>query len=240
MFLFGMSLYGAMFLMPLFEQVARGRTATEAGLLLAPQGLGLGIGMITIAPRANRLSARGMVAAGMLLTALGSIAYTQAGHNPSEWLLGTSLTVRGIGMAVAIIPTMTATYHGLRHDQIPRATTTSRILQQIGGSLGTAILAVILATQFSSHTGGGAGVITARGSDGGKLPGWVADAFGTTFWWPVIFTLLSVPLAFLIPVRLAGPEAGKPASAGSDAAALDAAPAPRTPAEQAPTAVVLD
>jgi EmrB/QacA subfamily drug resistance transporter len=216
MFLFGMSLYGAMFLTPLFEQVVRGRDATGAGLLLAPQGLGLGLGLILVAPRANRLSARGMVAIGLILTALGSVAYTQAGHNPSEWLLGSSLAVRGIGMALSMIPTMTATYHGLRHDQIPRATTTSRILQQIGGSIGTAVLAVVLATQIRSQAGAGGEAAAASG--GGPGTHWLATAFGTTFWLPVIFSVLSVPLAFLIPSRLAGAEGDGRAAAGPDLA----------------------
>ncbi|MDT3445164.1 DHA2 family efflux MFS transporter permease subunit [Pseudofrankia sp. BMG5.37] len=207
MFLFGMSLFGAMFLTPLFEQIARGRDATGAGLLLAPQGLGLGIGMILVAPRANRISPRVMVIFGLALTVLGSIAYTQAGRGPSEWLLGFSLAVRGVGMAVTMIPVMTATYHGLRHDQIPRATTASRILQQIGGSIGTAVLAVVLATQIRGHAGAGASIAVAGGSGDGPIPSWVADAFGTTFWLPVIFTVVSVPAAFLLPRRLAGAEA---------------------------------
>jgi EmrB/QacA subfamily drug resistance transporter len=238
MFLFGMSLYGAMFLTPLFEQVARGRSATGAGLLLAPQGLGLGIGMVFIAPRANRLSGRGQVAVGMLLTALGSVAYTQVGHNPSEWLLGTSLTVRGLGMAIAIIPAMTATYHGLRHDQIPRATTASRILQQIGGSLGTAVLAVVLATQFSSHTGAGGSAVATRGSHGGIVPGWVPDVFGNTFWLTVIFSVISVPLALLIPKRLAGPET--PAAGPDGAASEDGPPVPRSSEEQTRRIVIME
>jgi EmrB/QacA subfamily drug resistance transporter len=234
MFLFGMSLYGAMFLTPLFEQVARGRDATGAGLLLAPQGLGLGIGMLIIAPRANRLSARGLVVGGLVLTVLGSVAYAEAGHNPSEWLLGGSLAVRGVGMAITMIPVMTATYHGLRLEQIPRATTASRILQQIGGSLGTAVLAVVLADQIRRHGGAAAAGALAGTSGGhGPVPRWVAEAFGTTFWYPVIFSALSIPLAFLIPNRLAGAQGtmSKPDEATGAASDLPATPALETVGE---------
>jgi len=175
-----------------------------------------------------------MVAVGLVLTALGSVAYTQAGHNPSEWLLGTSLAVRGLGMALTMIPTMTATYHGLRHDQIPRATTTSRILQQIGGSIGTAVLAVVLATQIRSHAGGGT-VATASG--GGESPAWLATAFGTTFWLPVVLSVLSVPLAFLIPKRLGGAEGDGQAAAAAEPGAT---PAPRPSEDTAYPAVLAD
>ncbi|WP_076820418.1 DHA2 family efflux MFS transporter permease subunit [Pseudofrankia asymbiotica] len=224
MFLFGMSLYGVMFLTPLFEQVARGRDATGAGLLLAPQGLGMGLGMIVVAPRANRISPRVLVVIGLVLTVLASVAYTQVGHGPSEWLLGFSLAIRGLGMALMMIPVMTATYHGLRHDQIPRATTASRILQQIGGSIGTAVLAVVLATQIRGHAGAGASITAAGGSGDGPIPSWVADAFGTTFWLPLIFTVISVPAAFLLPRRLAGAEAATAGpSATTEAAGVGAA-----------------
>ncbi len=49
-----MSLFGAMFVMPLYYQVVRGQSALDAGLLLAPQGLGAATAM----PIAGRLTDR--------------------------------------------------------------------------------------------------------------------------------------------------------------------------------------
>ena len=37
-FIFGVSLFGAMLILPLYYQVVRGESALGAGLLLAPQG----------------------------------------------------------------------------------------------------------------------------------------------------------------------------------------------------------
>jgi MFS family permease len=49
---FGISLFGAMFVLPLYYQVVRGQSALDAGLLLAPQGLGAATAM----PIAGRLT----------------------------------------------------------------------------------------------------------------------------------------------------------------------------------------
>ncbi|WP_235948595.1 DHA2 family efflux MFS transporter permease subunit [Candidatus Frankia alpina] len=129
MFLFGLSLYGAMLLLPLYEQQVRGRSAIEAGLLFAPQGLGMMLAMILVGRVVDRTSLRLLVLAGLVLSVLGSVAYTQVGADTSEVLLGGSLVVRGMGLAAATIPVMSAAYRGLRPTDIPRATSAVRIFQ---------------------------------------------------------------------------------------------------------------
>jgi EmrB/QacA subfamily drug resistance transporter len=213
MFLFGISLFGAMFLLPLYEQQVRGRSAIDAGLLLAPQGLGMMIAMIVIGRLVDRgNNPRLFVIVGLLLSVLGSVAYTQVGEGPSEWLLGGSLAIRGAGLAAAMIPVMSAAYYGLRRDEIPRATSAVRIFQQVGGSVGTAVLAVVLSHQISAHAGG----------RGRPDPGALANAFGTTFWWTLAFTLVALPFAILLPGR----PAAAATSTGLDGPAEAGVPAP--------------
>ncbi|WP_261568319.1 DHA2 family efflux MFS transporter permease subunit [Frankia gtarii] len=203
MFLFGLSLYGAMLLLPLYEQQVRGRSAIEAGLLLAPQGLGMMLAMILVGRVVDRTSPRLLVLAGLVLNVLGSVAYTQVGADTSEVLLGGSLVVRGMGLAAATIPVMSAAYHGLRPTDIPRATSAVRIFQQIGGSLGTAVLAVVLAHQLRGATT--AGGVVDRGVQ--------AHAYAVSFWWTLGFSLLAIPLALLLPGR---PAMGVPPPAPRD------------------------
>jgi hypothetical protein len=59
-----------------------------------------------------------------------------------------------------------------------------RVFQQLGGSLGIAILAVALERQATAH-----------GSDAAGL----ATAYGNTFWWALGFTVLALIPTLLLP-----------------------------------------
>jgi hypothetical protein len=90
--------------------------------------------------------------------------------------------VRGIGTGVVFIPLMAVAFIGLEHEEVPHASVVTRISQQVGGSLGVALLAVILAS-----------AATAAGS--------LAVGFEVAFWWTVGFSALAVVVAFVLPGR---------------------------------------
>jgi MFS family permease len=135
----------------------------------------------------DRVGARPIVLVGVALTAAGTVAYTQVGVHTNEVLLGLSLVLRGAGLGAVTIPIMAAAYLGLRRDQIPHASSVIRIMQQIGGAFGTAILAMILSTQIKTHHAAG---ISGQ-----------ATAFGTAFWWSLGFTVIAVIPALALPRR---------------------------------------
>ncbi|WP_410784852.1 DHA2 family efflux MFS transporter permease subunit [Kribbella sp. C-35] len=144
-FIFGGSLFGAMFLLPLYYQQTRAATPLEAGLLLAPQGIGAMIGTICVGRILDRTGAtRTIMLVGLALAVAGTIPFAIAGSGTPVALLAVALLVRGVGLTASLLPSITATYATLPKSQYAAATTGTRILQQIGGSLGIAVLAVIL------------------------------------------------------------------------------------------------
>jgi EmrB/QacA subfamily drug resistance transporter len=189
MFLAGLSIFGALLLLPLYYQQVRGQSALDAGLLLAPQGLGMMIALPIVGVLVDRVSPRPIVLVGMALATVGTIPYAQVGPGTSELALGASLVIRGAGLGAVFVPAMTVAYRGLRREAIPRATSAVRIFQQVGASFGTAVLAVVLQHQSAAHA--------AAGSAG------LATAFGHTFWWTVGFTLLAFVPALLMPTTSA-------------------------------------
>ncbi|KJE21143.1 drug resistance transporter, EmrB/QacA subfamily [Frankia torreyi] len=216
-FAIGAMLFGAMFLLPLYYQIARGQSASDAGLLMAPQGLGAMIAM-TIAGRVvDRRGARSVVPLGMALALLGTLPFTQVDAHTNEALLALSLFVRGLGFGAAMMPAMTAAYATLEPAAVPRATTTLNILQRVGGSLATALVAVELQHAIASRlpgVGGGEGALAE--SAGVQLPGSVADkvaeAFGTTYWWIIALTAVGFVASLFLPGRPADPAADGPAN----------------------------
>ena len=187
LFLSGLALYGAMLLLPLYYQQLRGQSVLAAGLLLAPQGLGMLLTRGQAGKLTDRIGARSVVLAGFVLTLIGTLAYTQAGLHTNELLLGIALVVRGAGLGAVTIPIMATAYLGLGGAEIAHASSATRIMQQLGGSFGAAVIAVILETQIAAlHAAGSAGLAT---------------AFADTFWWTLALTAIALLPALLLPSR---------------------------------------
>jgi hypothetical protein len=98
---------------------------------------------------------------------------------------------------------MASAFTGLAPAQVPDASSATRILQQVGGSFGAAVLTVILELQLTSGGTGGAGG-----------PARLATAFGHTFWWTIGFTVIGALPALLLrrpaPAVPAAPADGAP------------------------------
>ncbi|MBW8480753.1 DHA2 family efflux MFS transporter permease subunit [Actinomadura parmotrematis] len=205
-FLVGIALIGSLLLLPLYYQIGRGEGALAAGLLLAPQGLGAAFAMPVGGLLTDRLGAGRVVPFGVVLIVLGTVAFTQVEAGTSYWLLSASLFVRGMGLGCTMMPTMSAALTTLPRAAVSRASSSLNIIMQLGGSFGSALLAVILTRQISGNLpqqpGGGGGE-----SHLGQIPESVrvhvapqlADSFGTTFWVALGITAVLILPAFLLP-----------------------------------------
>ncbi|NEB06031.1 MDR family MFS transporter [Streptomyces sp. SID13726] len=176
MFLNGLALYGGMFLLPLYYQQARGESVVAAGLLLAPQGLGSLLARVT-GSLTDRVGPRPVALGGLLLAALGTLPFALS--HPSAALLPVALVVRGLGMSAANLAVNVGAYQDLDHARVPHASAAVRIVQQLGGSFGTAVLAAVL-----THGG-----------------------FPYAFAWSTAFTFLAALVGLRLPIRVASAEA---------------------------------
>lgn len=188
-FLLGAALYSSMLLLPLYFMQVRGAGALEAGLMLAPQALGSAL----VTPLAGRLTdrygPRNTVLAGIALTVLGTLPFALAGHAPGELLLMAALFVRGVGLGAVVPPNVAATYTSVDRSQAPAATSARTVLNRVGGSVGTAVLAVILQSALAHAEAHGAGA---------------ASAYAHTFRWALAFGALTLLPAALYPRHAPG------------------------------------
>ena len=204
----GAGLFGTMFILPLYYQVSRGSSAMTAGLLMAPQGLGAMCTMPIGGRLTDRIGPRNVVASGIVLTVLGTIAYTQVGPHTAIPLLALCLVLRGLGLGLTMMPSMSAAYQVLAPGDIPRATTILNIVQRVGGAMSTAVIAVMIQRSLTHSVGDGATLGSIHGKPSGALADHVASAFGTGFWWALGFTAVGLLPALLLPNR--PPQLGKP------------------------------
>jgi len=188
MFLSGFVLYGALLLLPLYFQDVRGHGPLWTGMLLAPQGIGVLLSRGLAGSLTDRIGPRWVVATGLVLAAVGTLPFALAGAGTSEWVLAAALVVRGLGLGAVTLPVFAAAYEGLDRARIPDASVITRAAQQVGGSFGSAVLALILVNSVAGAAG-----------------------YRTTFWWTIAFTAVAVVLALRLPSRTDRPEkAAKP------------------------------
>jgi EmrB/QacA subfamily drug resistance transporter len=190
LFVFSMAMFGAIFMLSLLYQQVHGASAVRAGLLLAPQGLGLAVALLFGGPLTDKIGPRWIAVVGLLLAIGGTIPFCLAKGEINQLLLGVALVVRGAGLGAVVVPCMAAAYSGLSQQAFTRASSALRIFQQLGGSFGVAVVAVVLQRQITDAYSGDGGHPTLDH---------VAGAYGATFWWTVGFTAAAVVPALLLP-----------------------------------------
>jgi len=206
-FLTGAVLYGAMFLLPLYYEIVRGMSPWQAGLMMAPQGIGAALVMRKAGQLSDQRGPRTMVPLGMAIMALGTLAFAFSGASTSLWLLGAALVVRGAGLGLAMMPVVAASYQGLSHDELPRATAATSIIRQVGGSIGVALFSVVLSSSLASHFGTSSMPAAAAGKLPPAIASIVASSFSTAYWWAFAAASLAVLPALFLPKRAAGSSA---------------------------------
>ncbi|MFC8527730.1 MDR family MFS transporter [Nocardia sp. NPDC057227] len=212
-FLVAIALFGGMLLLPLYYQTVRGQGALGAGLLLAPQGLGAIVAMVVGGRLVDRIGAGYVVPVGVLLALIGTFPFTQVGTDTSYVWLSVALFVRGMGLGSVMMPTMAAAYSSLDRDIVSRAAPTLSAIQQVGASLGSALLVTALTQRLTeqldakgiSAAGGGADQISTVPPEALPIVGpLLANAFGFAFWVAFALTAVIIVPAMFLPRHRTG------------------------------------
>ena len=214
--LLGIALFGALILLPLYYQLVRGENPLATGLLLMPQGLGAALAMPLAGRLTDTIGARAVVPTGIVVALAGTAAYTQVGAHTSYAFLAAALFVIGLGLGSTIMPSMAVAYQTVPREAVANATSAINIIQRIAGSVGTALLAVVLQRSITAsghglHGGIGALAGLSASARTQAAPA-LADAFGTAFWVALALVAVALVPALLLPRLDHGPESA-PAAA---------------------------
>jgi len=170
MFFLGGALFGAIILLPLYFQQLRGESVIDTGLLLGPQGLGMALVMPFVGRLVDKVGGGPLAFGGVLITLVAGVPLALIGaHTSLVWLSAVQL-VRGFGIGLAFMPAFVAALAALERRELPDASPQLNVLMRVGGSIGTAVLAVVLDR-----------AIIAAGHR--PTAGAIAGAYGTAFWW---------------------------------------------------------
>jgi DHA2 family multidrug resistance protein len=131
-------------LLPLFLQTVLGYPAIEAGIAMAPRGLGSFIAMPLVGFLTTKVDPRKMLSAGLIggaatLFALGSINL-QVGY----WDIFWPQFFQGLAMGLVFVPLTTVTMSLIPREEMGNATSLFNLMRNLGGSVGIAVIATML------------------------------------------------------------------------------------------------
>jgi EmrB/QacA subfamily drug resistance transporter len=176
MFCLGAALFGGMILLPLYWQGVRHESVVDTGLLTAPQGLGMALVMPLAGKLSDRMGGGPLALFGVIVTTIATIPFGLIGAHTSVFWLSIAMLIRGAGIGFAFMPAMAAAFASLERSELADATPQLNVLQRVGGSIGTALLAVVLQRALiGAHTTAAA-----------------AAGYGTAFWASAGMTALAI------------------------------------------------
>ncbi len=186
-FFMSTSLYGAVFFMAQFLQIAQHRGPLDAGLRLLPWTATLFIVAPLTGARIRRVGERPFAVAGLLMQAagLGWIALIAA-PDVDYWRLVAPLVIAGCGVSMAMPALQNAVVSSVAPASIGKASGTFNTLRQLGGVFGIAVLVAVFtgaggygsprlfSDGFTAAIAVGAGLSLLGAAAGFGLPGRVA------------------------------------------------------------------
>ncbi len=147
----GFALFGVMFILTPYLQIVLGNDAQATGIKLLPMIAALVVGAVAGNQLAARLGAKVAVAGGMFLTTAGLVLLSRAGADTGYGLIAAALAVIGLGLGLAFPTAIDVILGTLPPAQTGVGTALTRMLQQVAGSFGVAILGSILNTVYQSN-----------------------------------------------------------------------------------------
>jgi DHA2 family multidrug resistance protein len=149
---YGISLFGWMALMPLFSQRLLGYPPAMAGTLFIPRAV---VSAITLAITGSILirmfDARYLVAAGLVLTAVGSILMSHYSLYTDYWGIATPGIWSGIGTGLFFVPLTAVAFASIARAQYDEASGVYALMRGIGGSAGIAVVSWLFVRQTQIH-----------------------------------------------------------------------------------------
>jgi DHA2 family multidrug resistance protein len=147
----GFVLYGSLVLLPILLQTLLGYPSLQAGMAMAPRGIGSFIGMPMVGLLIGRLDARKMVATGLLIGGITLIWLGRLNLSAGYWDFFWPQFVQGFALSLLFVPLTTITMDPIPRERMGNATSLFNLMRNIGGSIGIAVTGTMLARQQQVH-----------------------------------------------------------------------------------------
>lgn len=141
----GVGLYASVFTLPVFLQGNLRMTAQQTGIILLPGALATAASMLAAGQLTRRMDARVLITAGALCFATAMWQLSRITGESGHWDFFWPLILRGLGLGFMFVPLTTMTLADLPRRELAGGTGLYNFFRQLGGSLGIAGIATMLA-----------------------------------------------------------------------------------------------
>jgi len=151
--IFGIALYGSLFLLPIFLQEILHYSSLDAGLTLMPRSLAMAVTMPLAGRLYNRIGPRLLVGAGMLVSGFSFWQLSRLNLQVGYWDLFWAQVLQGVGFGLVFVSLTTSAMITMARSKMTAATGLYVVVRQISGSVGIALVATTLTrTQSLAHS----------------------------------------------------------------------------------------
>ena len=147
----GLGFNSSVLLVALYTQKILAWDAWNAGLVLAPGGLGTMISLMISGRLVARTDQRLMLVGGCLLNAVAATMMTSVTLGMDYWSLAWPRFLQGFAMGFVFPPLQTLTLATIRLERLGNATAAYNVVRNIGGSVGVALATTFLVRRSQAH-----------------------------------------------------------------------------------------
>jgi MFS transporter, DHA2 family, multidrug resistance protein len=147
----GMGLYGATFAVPIFCQNILHYTAMQTGMLMLPSAIASGLMMPVIGKLSGKVDPRIMIGGGAIGSAVSMFMFASINPDTNPNTMFWPLLLRGASSVFMFMSLSMASVGALPKESIPDGSGIYNLARQLGGSLGIAIITLVLEQREAFH-----------------------------------------------------------------------------------------
>jgi len=148
----GFVLYGSLLLLPILLQTLLGYPALNAGMAMAPRGLGSFLMMPLVGTILGKFDPRKVLAVGLVGASWTLFALSRLNLNAGYWDIFWPQFIQGAALAMLFVPLTTATMDPIPKEEMGNATSMFNLMRNMGGSVGIAAATTYLFRRQQYHT----------------------------------------------------------------------------------------
>lgn len=192
-------MFGLFLFLTYYLQMVMGYTALKSGFAFLPMVGGMVIGSTQIGARLMlRVPPRWLMGPGFLVASVGMLILTQiTTHSAYTAVVLPGLILMGLGMGTAFMPAMSLSTHGVEPRDAGVASAMVNTSQQVGGSIGTALLNTIAASATTVWVTGHA---ASAGTLGKKefINQAAVHGYSMAIWWAFGILVLAAAISMIM------------------------------------------